>query len=111
MTARLSCRWVHELPWMSTALAATKKPPDGANNLLTPRGLFFESELYEALNASWSDFNTTDNPLSNATVYGNDNTVGASVNAQVIQMAPLVWAEAPRRPFPARNAGPAQGIK
>ena len=55
----------------------------GSNNVLIPRGVFFDSKLFASLNASSYDPNS---PLAGANVNGNDNKGTASLNARVIQM-------------------------
>ncbi len=55
----------------------------GANNVIVPRGVFFDSKLFASLNASAYD---PDSPLAGANVNGNDNKGTASLNARVIQM-------------------------
>ncbi len=55
----------------------------GANNVIVPRGVFFDSKLFASLNASAYDPNS---PLAGANVNGNDNKGTASLNARVIQM-------------------------
>ena len=54
----------------------------GANNLLIPRGIFYDSKLYGGLNGSYS----ASAPLAGATAYGNLNSLSSNLNSRVIQM-------------------------
>ena len=55
----------------------------GSNNVLLPRGVFFDSKLFQNLNDTTQ---MTSGPLAGATVHGNDNKGSAHLNARVIQM-------------------------
>ena len=55
----------------------------GSNNVIVPRGVFFDSELFGALNSTYYD---PSSPLAGATIHGNDNPGTASLNSRVIQM-------------------------
>src|SRR5437867_3236166 len=55
---------------------------NGANNLVIPRGTFYDSKMYGQLNGSFS----SSNPLADATAYGNSNTLASNLNSRVIQM-------------------------
>src|SRR5437867_1123770 len=55
---------------------------NGANNLVIPRGTFYDSKMYGQLNGSFS----SSNPLADATAYGNSNTLPSNLNGRVIQM-------------------------
>src|SRR5437867_15496 len=55
---------------------------NGANNLVIPRGTFYDSKMYGQLNGSFS----SSNPLADATAYGNSNTLSSNLNSRVIQM-------------------------
>ncbi len=54
----------------------------GSNNLLIPRGVFYDSKMYVGLNGS---FDAT-SPLKGAVVNGNDNTLSSNLNSRVIQL-------------------------
>ncbi len=54
----------------------------GSNSVVIPRGVFYGSELFQAMNGSWD----TSSPLSNATIHGNSNNLSSSLNSRVIQM-------------------------
>ncbi len=42
----------------------------GANSVVVPRGVFYSSDLFQAMNGSWDP----DSPLSNATIHGTTTT-------------------------------------
>jgi len=69
----LAADGVRGLPWFL----------HGSNNVIVPRGVFFDSKLYASLNASSYD---STSPLAGANVHGNDNKGTAHLNARVIQM-------------------------
>ena len=54
----------------------------GANNLLIPRGIFYDSKLYGGLNGSY----TASAPFAGATAYGNSNNLSSNLNSRVIQL-------------------------
>ncbi len=54
----------------------------GANNVLIPRGVFYESKLYGTLNGSYDG----NSPIAGATAYGNTNNLSSNLNSRVIQM-------------------------
>jgi len=54
----------------------------GSNNLLIPRGVFYDSKLYQGLNGSFD----SKSPLKDAVVNGNDNTLASNLNGRVIQL-------------------------
>ena len=54
----------------------------GSNTLVTPRGVFYESKMYQGLNGSYD----SKSPLAGAVVNGNDNTLASNLNSRVIQL-------------------------
>jgi len=54
----------------------------GANNVLIPRGVFYDSKLYAGLNGTFDG----NSPFAGATAYGNSNTLSSNLNSRVIQM-------------------------
>src|SRR3972149_2324963 len=79
LTACLSCSWVHGYPWRCPLPQRRQNTNDG---VLVPRGVFFDSKLFGALNGSWDP----NSPLAGATINGTDNNGSRSLNARVIQM-------------------------
>ena len=55
-----------------------------ANNVIIPRGVFYDSKLYGKLSGTFSGVDN--GPLEDATVYGNSNTLSSNLNSRVIQM-------------------------
>src|SRR3989442_12945751 len=54
----------------------------GANNVIIPRGIFYDSKLYSTLNGSYS----ASAPFAGATAYGNSNNLSSNLNSRVIQL-------------------------
>ena len=54
----------------------------GANNVLIPRGVFYDSKLYAGLNGTFDG----NSPFAGATAYGNSNTLSSNLNSRVIQL-------------------------
>jgi len=54
----------------------------GANNVIVPWGVFYESTLYGSLNGSFDG----NSPFAGATACGNSNTLSSNLNSRVIQM-------------------------
>src|SRR2546426_8048601 len=54
----------------------------GANNVLIPRGVFYDSKLYAGLNGTFDG----NSPFAGATAYGNSNNLSSNLNSRVIQM-------------------------
>src|SRR3989449_6518909 len=55
---------------------------NGANNLVIPRGIFYDSKLYAGLNGTFDG----NSPFAGATAYGNTNSLPTNLNRRVIQM-------------------------
>ena len=54
----------------------------GANNVLIPRGVFYDSKLYASLNGTFDG----NSPFAGATAYGNSNNLSSNLNSRVIQL-------------------------
>jgi len=54
----------------------------GANTVVIPRGVFFQSKMLESLNGSWDP----NSPLAGAGLYVDPNLTPAHLNARVVQM-------------------------
>ncbi len=64
----------------------------GANNVVIPRGVLYDSLLFKQMtNTNSSDI--MNGPLFGANVFGNSNTDAAHLNAQVVRMANREWLE------------------